>query len=66
MLFDEWFIENPDIKNPSEINSEEKALFLLRKGWNSIKVMQTARKKGFEWTKRPKDRKDQTCELKFV
>jgi hypothetical protein len=64
-LYDEWFGLYPETKNPSEINTEEKAMFLLNRGWNNLKLMQTARKQGFEFTKRPKDRKDQTLLLSF-
>lgn len=42
----------PDIKNPSDINSQEKADFLVKKGFENISLMQKARKQAYKFTKK--------------
>jgi len=41
-----------DIKNPSDINSQEKADFLVKKGFDNISLMQKARKQAYKFTKK--------------
>ena len=51
MLYEEFWSMYPNIKNPSEINTNEKAFFLKLKGVQKIRLMQTARKQAYEFTK---------------
>jgi hypothetical protein len=53
-LYDEFWSLNPDQKNPSDINTVEKATFLMLKGFESISLMQKARKQAYDFT-RPDD-----------
>ena len=41
----------PAQKNPSDINTPEKANFLILKGFERIRVMQQARKQAYEFTR---------------
>ncbi len=57
-LYKIWFSRNPDIKNPSDINREEKFDFAVDIGWYGVELMQRARKANtkkngfpFDWTK---------------
>jgi len=57
-LYGEWFNLFPGVKNPSDINSEVKFNYFGRIGWESLRLMQKARKCNvkrfdypFEWTK---------------
>lgn len=50
-LYDEFFRTHYQ-KNPSDINTPEKANFLVQKGFESIRLMQAARKEQHEFTKR--------------
>jgi|SaaInlV_100m_DNA_3_1039692.scaffolds.fasta_scaffold36761_1 adenine-specific DNA glycosylase len=56
-LYEKWFKRHPDIKNPTDINREEKFNFAIELGWNSFRLMQQARKSNvdkfnypFPWT----------------
>ncbi len=40
----------PGVKNPSDINTPEKAYFLILKGFEKIRMMQRARKAGYDFT----------------
>jgi hypothetical protein len=51
-LYEEFWSIYPNIKNPSDINSPEKANFLIKKGFESIKLMQRARKQAYNFTKK--------------
>lgn len=51
-LYKEFWSMYPDIKNPSDINSQEKADFLLKKGFDNISLMQKARKQAYKFTKK--------------
>ncbi|MCP4477433.1 MAG: hypothetical protein GY818_05015 [Planctomycetaceae bacterium] len=57
-LYGEWFALFPDVKNPSDINSELKFNYFIGLGWEALRLMQKARKCNvsrfgypFEWTK---------------
>ena len=50
-LYDEFWRKNPTQNNPSDINTPEKALFLLLKGVERIALMQRARKQRYPFTK---------------
>ena len=57
-LFGEWFGKYPDVKNPSDINTELKFYEFVDMGWEKLRLMQKARKCNvrrfgypFEWTK---------------
>lgn len=51
-LYDEFWAMHPDQSNPSDINTLEKANFLMLKGFESINLMQRARKAGYSFTSR--------------
>lgn len=51
-LYKEFWSMYPDIKNPSDINSQEKADFLVKKGFDNISLMQKARKQAYKFTKK--------------
>lgn len=57
-LFKEWFRKHPDIKNPTDVNREEKYDWCMKLGWREFSLMQKARKSNIElhdyphpWTK---------------
>ena len=50
-LYQEFWELNPDMKNPSDINKQEKADFLKKKGFENISLMQKARKQKYNFTK---------------
>ncbi len=50
-LYKEFWKINPNMKNPSDINKQEKADFLKEKGFESIRLMQKARKQKYSFTK---------------
>ncbi len=57
-LYGEWFSQYPDIKNPSDINCQTKYDYFMTAGWETLQLMQQARKGNvkqygypFEWTK---------------
>lgn len=50
-LYEEFWQRHPDIKNPSDINRIEKYNFLQEKGFEKIRLMQTARKQKYEFTR---------------
>jgi len=50
-LYKEFWKINPGMKNPSDINKQEKADFLEDKGFESISLMQKARKQKYNFTK---------------
>ena len=50
-LYDEFWRMHPNQKNPSDINTEEKAYFLMLKGFEKIRLMQKARKQAYSFTK---------------
>ena len=58
-LFQEWFLEKNGGKNPSDVNTFEKYMFSIKKGWENLELMQRARKANtdkngypYPWTKR--------------
>lgn len=51
-LYQEFWEIYPDIKNPSDINSLEKADFMIKKGFENISLMQKARKQAYKFTKK--------------
>ena len=53
-LYEEFWKEHPEQKNPTDINTREKACFLALKGFENIALMQRARKKKLPFTKQPK------------
>jgi hypothetical protein len=57
-LFNEFWKKYPHIKNPTDINMTEKAEFLVLKGFESIRLMQRARKQ-----KKPYSRPDEDDEV---
>ncbi len=50
-LYKEFWKINPNMKNPSDINNQAKADFLAKKGFESICLMQKARKQKYSFTK---------------
>jgi hypothetical protein len=50
-LYDEFWHLNPQQLNPSDINTPEKATFLIMKGFERIRLMQRARKEAYDFTK---------------
>ena len=56
--FKEWFELYPEIKNPTDCNTQDKYAYFVEKGWPQLELMQKARKQNekkygypFEWTK---------------
>ena len=57
-LYEIFFNQYPNLKNPSDINCEEKYHFALCIGWQNLQLMQKARKNNikkynypYPWTK---------------
>ena len=50
-LYKEFRRLYPTQKNPSDINTPEKATFLILKGFERIALMQRARKQAYEFTR---------------
>lgn len=50
-LYEEFWKLYPNQQNPSDINTAEKANFLMLKGFESISLMQRARKQAYDFTK---------------
>jgi hypothetical protein len=50
-LYDEFWRLHPDQLNPSDINTPEKATFLIMKGFERIALMQRARKQAYSFTR---------------
>ncbi len=50
-LYEEFWRMYPDQKNPSDINTREKATFLILKGFERISLMQRARKQKYDFTR---------------
>jgi hypothetical protein len=50
-LYEEFWRMYPDQKNPSDINTPEKAAFLIVKGFERISIMQRARKQAYGFTR---------------
>ena len=57
-LYKNFFNQYPNLKNPSDINCEEKYYFALGIGWQNLQLMQKARKNNikkydypYPWTK---------------
>lgn len=50
-LYKEFWRRHPDLKNPSDINCQEKADFLIEQGFPRINLMQRARKQAYDFTK---------------
>jgi len=55
-LYDEFWQLYPGLKNPSDINTPEKATFLILKGFERIALMQRARKQKYAFTNRADSR----------
>lgn len=51
-LFAEFWNMFPTQSNPTDINTVEKAHFLVLKGFENIRLMQAARKQGYDFTKK--------------
>ena len=56
-LYDVWFTLHPDMRNPTDINNETKYLHFMNEGWETLSLMQEARKQNvarygypFPWT----------------
>jgi len=58
-LFDEFWQLYPGRKNPSDINTAEKAHFLILKGFERVRLMQRARKQAYDFT-RPQENEEDT------
>jgi len=50
-LYEEFHKKYPDIKNPTDINSEEKYNFFMNKSYEELSLMQRARKQAYSFTK---------------
>jgi hypothetical protein len=50
-LYEEFWLIYPNQKNPSDINTAEKAAFLILKGFERIFLMQRARKQACDFTR---------------
>lgn len=50
-LYDEFWQTYPTQRNPSDINTPEKASFLIQKGFERIRLMQRARKQAYDFTR---------------
>jgi hypothetical protein len=50
-LYEEFWKLHPNVKNPSNINTVEKAYFLILKGFEKIRLMQQAYEQGYDFTK---------------
>ena len=51
-LYGEWFRRNPNLANPSDVNHKEKYDYMCEIGWENLRVMQNARKRGLAFTLR--------------
>lgn len=51
-LFNEFWRRYPNQRNPTDINTPEKATFLKSKGFDRIRLMQRARKQAYDFTTR--------------
>jgi hypothetical protein len=51
-LYEEFWKMYPKQSNPSDINTLEKANFLILKGFERVALMQRARKDGYSFTRR--------------
>lgn len=51
-LYEEFWKMYPKQRNPSDINTPEKANFLMMKGFQRIRLMQRARKEAYDFTRR--------------
>lgn len=51
-LYEEFWKTNPKQANPSDINTPEKANFLILKGFERISLMQRARKQAYDFTRK--------------
>ena len=56
VLYEEFWAKYPNQKNPSDINTPEKASFLILKGFERIHLMQRARKQAYPFTRPDDDR----------
>lgn len=54
-LYEEFWQKYPNQKNPSDINTPEKATFLILKGFEKIRLMQQARKQAYAFTRPDED-----------
>lgn len=52
VLYKEFWKMYPKQLNPTDINTPEKANFLIMKGFERIRLMQRARKEAYSFTKR--------------
>jgi hypothetical protein len=57
-LYEEFWATYPRQRNPTDINTPEKASFLILKGFERIRLMQRARKQRYEFT-RPDEVEDE-------
>ena len=49
--YDGFWTENPDVPNPTDINTFRKFEFAMRIGWRRLRNMQKARKRGASFTR---------------
>lgn len=56
-LYEEFWRMYPTQKNPTDINTPQKANFLILKGFEKIRLMQRARKQKYDFT-RPDEPED--------
>ena len=57
-LYQEFWQLYPQLKNPTDINTPEKASFLIMKGFENIRLMQRARKQAYDFTRPSEDDAD--------
>lgn len=50
-LYEEFWSLYPTQKNPTDINTPQKASFLVMKGFENIRLMQRARKQRYDFTR---------------
>ena len=56
-LYEVWFTLHPDMRNPTDVNNKTKYDYFTREGWETLSLMQEARKQNvarhgypFKWT----------------
>jgi len=51
-LYNDFWSINPKILNPTDINSQEKYDFFMKKSYEDLSLMQKARKQAYSFTKK--------------
>lgn len=54
-LYEDFWKQYPHQKNPSDINTPEKANYLILKGFERVSLMQRARKQAYPFTRPEED-----------